>query len=157
MERKGSIFGKLFGQIKDRFGSKKSERSGQPEFKILDGIISPNSSAEEFEEIYNQLEYKGTLTDIINEVKKHTIEPLEMGYTAATEGILSKEGLYLTIGAEHKDGEIYVGQVCGFFKVETGAEAIATLVRRSEGTVPVMFMIAPGPEADEYSFRFGYR
>ncbi len=156
MERKGSFIGKLFEGIKDRFG-KKREKSGQLEFEILDGIIPPNSSAEEFKEIYNQLEHEGTLADIIDEVKRHTIEPLEMGYSAATTGILSKEGLYLTIGAEHKDGEFYVGQVCGFFKIEGGSEAIATLVRRSEGTIPVMFMIAPGLEADEYSFRFGYR
>lgn len=157
MEGKESFFGKMFKQIKDRFGSKKIERSKQAALEILDDIIPASSSVQEFKDIYSQLEHGGTLADVVSETKKYASEPLMPDQVGEVKGVLSEEDQCLTIGAEHKDGEIYVGQVRGFFRTETGAEGIAALVRRSKGTKPVMWMVASGPEADEYSFRFGYR
>lgn len=155
MEGRESFFGKILKRFKDRFTSKEIERSKQSGLEILDDIIPSGSSFEKFREIYNQLEYGGSLLDIINETKKHSSGPLGLDAIEGVRGILSEEDECLIVGARTRD-EIVIGQVRGFFRTETGVEGIATLVRRTGAKKPVMWMVTPGGKANEYSFRFGY-
>src|SRR3972149_10903829 len=122
--------------------SEKNERSGRSGLQILEEIIPSNSSIKDFRDRYNELDHKGTLSDIILEAKKLSPKPLmldRIGGEGVT-GLLSDEDECLIIGAE-KEGKLTIGIVHGYFRTESGAEGIAALVRESGAAKPKMWMV----------------